>query len=408
MSILLMVGCAPESIDATYGRRRGEKGTASVNGTAVFAEMFERRGYRVRSINRLSPAIESAKVLVWFPDDFDVPAVKVVQFLENWLMQASGRTLIYVGRDYDATVTYWKRMLSASLPESRFEIRRRLATAKSEHHRQRMAGAKKTACDWFTIKEAGTYPQDVMVRGVWTEQLDARKMGVELNRTLAFPEVPGVSTSATIDPSEIVATPLLLIDDHVLVAELRRPTWQGSHIFVLHNGSWLLNLPLIQHEHRKLAGRLIDECGEPAKALFLETTAGGPRVSDQVENAHHVWKAFTVWPLNCILLHVTVLGILACFAAFPIFGRARTHQASSPTDFGKHVYALGKLYSQTHDAAYARDRLVYYRDKIRSEPTPLSSREKLAGESGNPTETRKEVESSPFVKGAGKKAARRS
>ena len=88
MSILLMVGCAPESIDATYGRRRGEKGTASVNGTAVFAEMFERRGYRVRSINRLSPAIESAKVLVWFPDDFDVPAVKVVQFLENWLMQA--------------------------------------------------------------------------------------------------------------------------------------------------------------------------------------------------------------------------------------------------------------------------------------------------------------------------------
>lgn len=395
--VVLLAGCGPASIDTTYGRRRGAKGASSVNGTSVLAEMFEQSGFRVRSVSRLLPAIDSADVLVWFPDDFGVPPERAVNFIENWLMQKQGRTMIYVGRDYDASVSYWDRMLAAALPESRLEIRRRLAKTKSEHHFRRLARPDKADCPWFTIEEVDSPRHDVMVRGVWTEELDTRQMEAELATAFKFPEPSEALKAGTVDPSEIVATPLLLTEDHVLLAELKRPTWQENRIFVVHNGSWLLNLPLVQHEHRKLACRLIDECGESGRAVFLETSEGGPRVIDQVENAHHAWKAFTVWPLNCILLHVTVLGILFCFTAFPIFGRAKKYKESLPTDFGKHIDALGKLYSDTHDAAYARDRLVYYRDKTRSEPARLSSRERLAGETSKSSISKEDIESNPIV-----------
>jgi hypothetical protein len=68
-----------------------------------------------------------------------------------------------------------------------------------------------------------------------------------------------------------------------------------------------------------------------------------------------------VWPLNALLLHLTVLGIVVCLARAPIFGRARELPADSPVDFGKHVAALGKLLAQAGDRNYAQARIAQYR-----------------------------------------------
>ncbi|MGZ8467055.1 MAG: glutamate ligase domain-containing protein, partial [Candidatus Binatia bacterium] len=37
------------------------------------------------------------------------PTVEQRRFLERWLASGSGRTLVYVGRDYDASIDYWKK-----------------------------------------------------------------------------------------------------------------------------------------------------------------------------------------------------------------------------------------------------------------------------------------------------------
>jgi hypothetical protein len=68
-----------------------------------------------------------------------------------------------------------------------------------------------------------------------------------------------------------------------------------------------------------------------------------------------------VWPLNAILLHLTILGIVFCLARSPIFGRPRELPPDSPADFGKHVAALGRLLARTKDRNYAHSRLAQYR-----------------------------------------------
>ena len=42
-------------------------------------------------------------------------------------------------------------------------------------------------------------------------------------------------------------------------------TAPGSQLLFVVNGSFLLNLPLVNHEHRKLAQRLITACGPPGR-----------------------------------------------------------------------------------------------------------------------------------------------
>src|SRR2546421_6579701 len=68
-----------------------------------------------------------------------------------------------------------------------------------------------------------------------------------------------------------------------------------------------------------------------------------------------------VWPLNAILLHVAVLGMIVCLSRSMIFGRPRDLPGDSPSDFGKHVAALGKLLAATKDRNYAQSRLAQYR-----------------------------------------------
>jgi hypothetical protein len=158
---------------------------------------------------------------------------------------------------------------------------------------------------------------------------------------------------------------LLAADRHLLVGRFGRPyVWNGSQVFVVANGACLLNLPLIETEHRKLAGKLIEACGVPGRVCFLESGPGGLRISDDDSILPLELKAFTVWPLSAILMHLTLLGILFCFCAFPIFGRARRLPPDGVSDFGKHVNAVGDLLERRGDVNYARQRVEQYQELI--------------------------------------------
>jgi hypothetical protein len=157
---------------------------------------------------------------------------------------------------------------------------------------------------------------------------------------------------------------LLSANDQLLVGRLRRDYWEESQIIVVANGSWLLNLPLVNHEHRKIAGQLIERCGPPGRVCFLESGPGGPAISDSDSRLPLMLRAFTVWPVSAILLHLTLLGILFCFCVFPIFGQARQLPADSVSDFGKHVSAMGDLMERGRNAPYARQRIQQYQELV--------------------------------------------
>ena len=127
-------------------------------------------------------------------------------------------------------------------------------------------------------------------------------------------------------------------------------------------------------EHRKLAGRLITACGEPRKVAFLESGPGGPPILEEEPGTGLPTglEALIIWPIGCILMHFAVVGILYCFAGFPIFGRPQKLPADSVADFGKHIDALGELLQRTGDPGYASERLAHYQQTVRGETAPIS------------------------------------
>lgn len=319
-----------------------------MNGTAVLAEMFEKAGHRVFSRSALSPGLkQKAQCIVWFPNDFQPPQDEVRQWLEEWLDEAPGRTLIYVGRDFDAEPGYWAKVEPGAPSDQLPEIQRRRQLAASEHQKQHAAMTAPQSSPWFTFD--GSKPSR-SVRSLegdprWTEGIDARQLEITLESRLI--------------PADAAEVRLGSEGDALVTVE----PWVDGKLIVVANGSFLLNLPLVNREHRKLAGKLIGEVGPPGQSVvFLESWPGGPQIrkDDKPPAPPTGLELFTIWPTSWILLHLTVVGLLFCFWRVPIFGRPGDLPPDPPSDFGKHIQALADLFRRAGDQAYARQRIEHY------------------------------------------------
>ena len=346
-------GCGPK-IETLYGQGDQSLEPRSVNGTAVLQRMFRRAGHRVSSRDKLTPRLAGrADCIVWFPDDFQPPDQKHRDWLENWLCARSGRTLIYVGRDFDAAPMYWRKVKPGASTEQQVLIGTRLTEAESDFRSARTRIPTSQDCDWFTVN--GKYqPRKVQTLegsdSDWLEGVDPAKLEIEL-------------CGRIVPCSE--AKVLLQSQGDVLVSSRRI---RRSRLIVVANGSFLLNLPLVGHEHRKLAERLIDEAGAAEKnVVFLESHPGGPAIYDKdpAINMPTGMEIFNIWPTNWILLHLAAVGIIFCLCRAPVFGRPRQLQPRQNSDFGKHVEALGELFERSGNRSYAMARVLHYQQTAR-------------------------------------------
>jgi hypothetical protein len=350
--LLLFISGCQTRVDTHYGQRQGPGPTESVNGTSVLGEMFSRAGHTVYSWHFLSPRLrERADCIVWFPDDYQPPAANVRQWLEAWLADKPGRTLIYVGRDFDAGLFYWKKVLPSAPPVQTPLIQGEIAFEQSRIGGQRSNLPTKEDCEWFALDSTVKSRQVKTLAGdpAWLEGVDPAKVEIELKSRLA--------------PSEN-AKILLASKDDALVSGI---PWQNSRLIVVANGSFLLNVPLVNREHRKLAGKLIDEIGPPGrKVVFLESGSGGPPIRDKdpTLGSPTGLEIFNLWPTNWILLHLSAAGVLFCFVRWPIFGRPRRLKRVAESDFGRHIAAEAELLKRSGDRTYATARLLHYRQSI--------------------------------------------
>ncbi len=100
-------------IQSGYGRSTGRGYTTSVNGTGALKELIRKYDFKVNRYTKVSPRLDRYQTVIWFPDNYAVPRDEVVQRIEQWLSdgwEGGERTLVYVGRDYNAEVTYWEKM----------------------------------------------------------------------------------------------------------------------------------------------------------------------------------------------------------------------------------------------------------------------------------------------------------
>jgi hypothetical protein len=357
----LLAGRRDEQLPTIYGRRRGPESGRSVNGTAVLAELFKRKGHRVTTLGRFSPKLEEFDIVVWVPNDFEPPKKEQREFLEDWLAGGEERTMIYVGRDFDAAVAYWDRVAPQAPPAQADEALRRQAEARAAHESARAKMPAKQYARWFTARRDDKPRPVNQLSGPWAAGIDAAKTEIHLEGRLAIPAKADVAAVEPPLPDTFEA--LLASGRDALVTRVGDKEWGDSQAIIVTNGSLVLNYPLVNHEHRKLASRLVDECGAPGRAVFIESGPGGPPVLDKEPAGGPATPLdlLKVWPLNAILLHLTILGIVFCLARSPIFGRPRDLPSESTADFGKHVAALGQLLARTKDRNYAQARLAQYR-----------------------------------------------
>lgn len=362
--ISALSGDRTEDIHAEYGMRKGFFGGDSVNGTSVLADMFEQRGHKVITWRKLSPKLDKVDTIVWFPDSIKPPTEKQREWLEKWLSEKYDRTLIYVGRDYDAEIVYWESVLPNAPKGEKPKIQTRLDLAKKSLDQLRKSLPDDKDAEWFVVRSNAKRRKVNQLDGrwKWEKNIDAKKTWIELQGYFDEP------TSGHYE-SEV----LLSSEGDPLVMKVEDPysyDWGSGKIIVVSNGSFLLNLPLVNHEHRKLAALLIDQCPQDTTVAFVESGTNSPlRIYDSDFNTQsQAWYAMlTVWPLNAVVLHIAATGIVFCFAVFPIFGRPHTIVRDDASDFGKHIDALGKLLAKTQDREYARARLAYYEEKVKRE-----------------------------------------
>lgn len=374
---LCAAGCS-EQIDTVYGRRAGIVGGDSVNGTAVLGRMFENAGHRVRTKRALTDAMMTeCDVIVWFPDDFQAPSRDVTNWFDDWLSYGD-RTLIYVGRDFDAGPGYYDKVIPTAPADQQPELKRRRLNTKSEFDMMRTSASAQTDCDWFTIDTSTKKRTVKSLSGPWSDGIDASKTEIELHSRLK----PTLDEEVVIDesdsednsiwyddedaqPDSVFASTDVLLEtpNDMLVSRLNHRYANGSQVIVVANGSFLLNLPLVNREHRKLASRLVEEAGAPEQSVvFLESGYGGPRImaEEPEEEIPSGLGLFMKRPLDVVLFHIAILGLIFCLSRWPVFGRARRPPRTSASDFGRHVEAVGELLQRTEDREFASARIKTY------------------------------------------------
>lgn len=341
-------GCGYPFLPTAYGGR----GSKSVSGTGVLGDMFQQAGHRVTSWRYLSPRLREADTIVWAPDRFKPPEPESIVWLNEWL-EDGGHTLIYIGRDFSAAVAYWENVLPGAPGAQKQAIKSEIAMAKSDFAAERKPiVSQPRECEWFAVDGSKPGGKIKRLRGPWAAGIDARKAEIKLPGRVTPP--PGAE--------------VLLASGEDVIASRYAPLWDDtSQRIVIANGSFLLNAPLVNHEHRKLAAKLIASTGAPGDVVFLESGPDDPQILDEDPAAKTPTglEVFFVWPLNFILLHLALLGIVFAFARAPIFGLPRRPAAPPLSDFARHVSALGELLHGTRDRAYAVKQIQNYHQLLR-------------------------------------------
>lgn len=359
VALLASGGCGqrPDQLDTRYGSRLESRGgQTSVNGTGVLAEMFRGAGHRVTTVTRLYPSLgQRAGCIVHVPDDFQHPDGRAIDWVHDWLWQGFNRTYIFVVHDYDAACQYWEKYAAAATGPSQAAVQAQAAAV-----RQAFESSRPTTSEPLFQSFVVDYRldrRDVRSLGgqrTWCSGVDASKLEIELNGRLR----PARFARADVEP---------ILDSLGDALVLQQRIGNGRLIIVA-NGSFLLNLPLVNHEHRKLAARLVDEVGRPRYVVFLEGS-GNPVVLDKDPAVRFpsVLAYFDVHPINYALWHLLLLAVLLLLSRFPIFGRPRDDAQRAPGDFGLHVTALGALMARTRDKSYAWQRVLHYQQHVKPE-----------------------------------------
>ncbi len=370
----LFLGCGGSELDTTYGKRHGGP---SVNGLDALARLFSAKGGHVESRSVISPGLKRCDTIVWAPNAIDTPNAETLAYFEDWLAEGYDRTLVFVGRDFDAAIPYWEAAIPKASAQDVGKFKARLQTAKSDLKTTQTSISDNEYARWFTVRKRTQPTKPKTFAGDWNDRFDGSKSDIRYYTTLEEP-TKEESFESDLDINVAVACanygenyPLdfevLLKDGETpLVIRITSEDWGDGQILVVANGSFLFNMSLVNHEHRKLANEIVESRSSGERVAFLETFTGSPEILDKdpVKKSRTGLDALATWPINVPLIHLAILGMLYCAWQFPIFGRPKHGEQSITADFGKHIKSVGKLLARSKNDAHAQQQLTHYQQHV--------------------------------------------
>lgn len=331
-------------VDETYGKM-GRVGRKSLNGTWVLAEMVQQAGHSVKRSARLSAAMKNrAECIVWFSSDWGVPHSSVIAWLEEWLRAKPGRLLIYVGRHFEAGPIYWKAMSERFANHYDPTLKEIIAERQTSGEEwMNFLASQEGECPWFSLKKLPGVirPKRLEMHPQWQVAIEPGELEIEIRSQM----IPAQG-------AEI----LLRSQQQVLLARLHRGQ---SQILLVNNGSFLLNMMLVNRQHRKLAARLVQAVSEVgtggAKEVYFLELPMFYRVLPSTGSHPSVYSFLTVYPLNLILLHLFLLGVIFAMARFPRLGRGYEPDIVSRISFDAHLAAMARWLRRSRDYRFVQE-----------------------------------------------------
>lgn len=400
---LMFAGCQSkgEDVDTRYAPYFDR----SLNGTMVFRDMCEKSGCRLGTGGALAEQSDY-QVLVWFSLEPNTPPQKTLDTLDEWLEEKPDRTVVYVGRAFEATWDYWETMHSRiDEEENKRKINSKRSEAESERNKflakkknpllpdkpKEIKDPKKKGNSLFVMTplEKEYKMRSLVGSENWLRDIDLGKVRFSL-----FEQMTPAKTIADDDNQETPdeTTPesdenakeneekelppqfevlLESEDGHWIVASTPR---KKGRMILVNNGGFLLNYQLINHEHRKLANRLIHEFGEGRKKVFILYSDHDIYTYDLGDRTHQssfdtVLKFLQAWPVSILFWQCILLGILFCFYKWPIMGRPRKLPQTRHVDFMEHISAYADLLSATGEEIYVRKQVKQFWKNQGEEPS---------------------------------------
>ena len=332
------------ALESGYGSSMG----SSVNGTGALVALLRNQGHEVRTAWRLTAELAGwADVIVRFAFAPGPPDREEAHWYDDWLESRPERAVVYVVRDYDAQEEYWNLVLD-QLSSSPDEERRKQAESNRDRARnwvarlpakeEKPAGPE----SWFAVGRAADPPRRCKtLGGPWAEDVDAASAALTVHEPLKAKSVEALLTG----------------DGEVLALE--REVARGSRVLAIANGSFLLNLPLVNPARRPLAQRVVEWIGKQHRRVaFVE----GPLLLGESEVPPTLIELVArIKTFRWVALHLGLFGLLACLARAPRLGRPSPDAPSDADRPAAHAEAVGALLERSRGAAAARDLLETYR-----------------------------------------------
>jgi hypothetical protein len=393
ISIVTSITAAQDTddIDRTYGEGNRSAGAYSINGTGVLADMFKNAGAEVFYSRILGTPTRRADVIVWAPNSYRLPGEDEVKAIEQWLNAKRDRTFIFIGRDYDATMDYWVEVTKDATDDEKLLLALKMLDVWGAFQVKRMQLEDGEDCGWFTMNAESTVKTIKSLEGdpTWLTGTQNGKFHMRVQGYLDF--------TGKIDQPAYSSTYNYAIKLHSngipIVTEITSQKFYLSKIYAVVNGSFLLNVPLVNHEHRKLAATMIRQCSLKGVVCFLESDYDDSEHVPVVTNdpapplPPSILTILQSWPFGIILMHLIVVGIVYCFFRYPIFGKAKTTfvltttiddktRKQSVANFGRHIHALGNLLRRSGNETYARNCVSQYQQREHQSETYQPQRQK--------------------------------